>query len=87
MKTNEKDEQRWRELVLHLSQIAAEKGLTHQAIADELGMKRSNVSRFFAGNQCPTLRTFVAVARAVGVLSTFNLKNQKEYLKENKPEY
>ena len=62
---NEKNEQHWRHLVLHLSQMAAEKGLTHQAIADALGMKRSNVSRFFAGNQCPTLRTFVAVARAV----------------------
>jgi len=67
MKTNEKNEQHWRELVLRLSQIAAEKNITHQAIADELGMNRSNVSRFFAGNQCPTLRTFVAVARAVGV--------------------
>ena len=65
MKTNEKDEQHWRELVLHLSQTAAEKGLTHQAIADELGMKRSNVSRFFAGKHCPTLRTFCAVASVV----------------------
>ena len=67
MKTNEPNEQQWRHLVLHLSQTAAEKGLTHQAIADELVMKRSNVSRFFAANQCPTLRTFCAVARAVGV--------------------
>ncbi len=65
MKTNEAFEQHWRELVLHLSQTAAEKSITHQAIADELGMKRSNVSRFFAGNQCPTLRTFCAVARVV----------------------
>jgi transcriptional regulator with XRE-family HTH domain len=65
MKTNEAFEQHWRELVLRLSQIASEKGLTHQAIADELGMKRSNVSRFFAGNQCPTLRTFCAIERVV----------------------
>jgi DNA-binding phage protein len=62
---DETNEQHWRELVLHLSQIAAEKSITHQAIADELGMKRSNVSRFFAANQCPTLRTFCAVARVV----------------------
>jgi transcriptional regulator with XRE-family HTH domain len=65
METNETNEQHWRELVLHLSRIAEEKGITHQAIADELGMQRSNVSRFFAGNQCPTLRTFCAIARAV----------------------
>ena len=72
---NEKNEQHWRHLVLHLSQTAAEKSLTHQAIADELGMKRSNVSRFFAANQCPTLRTFIAVARAVGV-NVLQLKNR-----------
>ena len=62
---DETNEQHWRELVLHLSQIAAEKSITHQAIADELGMKRSNVSRFFAANQCPTLRTFCAIERVV----------------------
>jgi DNA-binding phage protein len=79
---NEANEQHWRELVLHLSQIAAEKGITHQAIADELGMKRSNVSRFFAGNQCPTMRTFVAVARAVGV-NGMQLKNRAGFCPQN----
>lgn len=61
------NEKHWMLLVLILRKISESKGISQQEIADRTGLMRSNVSRMFALQQGPTLRTFLLVARAIGV--------------------
>lgn len=63
--------------VLLLKEIAESKGITQQQIADETGLIRSNVSRFFSLKYKPTLDTFLQVAKSVGVNFFFEDKENK----------
>lgn len=56
----------WKSLVFTLKEIALQKGITHQDIADATGLLRSNVTRIFAARYCPSLDMVVKVAAAVG---------------------
>lgn len=69
------NEQHWRLLVLLLKKVAESKGLTHAEVAEKAGLIRSNVSRLFRLNYAPNLKTFIAVARAVGVHFFFEDKD------------
>lgn len=67
----------WQLLVLLLKEIAESKGITQQQIADDTGLIRSNVSRFFSLRYKPTLDTFLQVAKAVKVNFFFEDKESK----------
>lgn len=57
----------WIVMVRLLKEIADQKGISHQQIADETGMIRSHISRMFAARFCPRLDLFLKVANSVGV--------------------
>lgn len=65
-KENTENEQ-WKLLVLILKEIAENKGISHQQIADETGLVRSNVTRFLGGKYNPSLGMFIKVAKALDV--------------------
>lgn len=67
----------WKVLVLLLKNIAEEKNITQQDIADKTGLIRSNVSRLFSLKYCPSLTIFLAVANAIGVNFFFEDKDDK----------
>lgn len=64
-----------------LANIAHEKGITHQEIADKTGFERSNVTRMFAGRYYPGLNNLLKLADAIGVYMTFEDRDGKTYIK------
>lgn len=66
MNQNNKNQQ-WQLLVLLLKEIADQKNITQNEIADKSGLLQSNVSRFFSLKYKPTLDTFLQVAKAIKV--------------------
>ena len=72
-----KDNYEWQLFVLMLKEIAIEKGITQEIIAQRSGLIQSNVSRIFALKYKPTLDTFLQVAKAVGVNFYFEDKENK----------
>ena len=60
-------EKNWMLLVLMLRKIAESKGISQQQIAELTGLKKSNVSRVFSLDYCPTMRTFLLIATAINV--------------------
>lgn len=71
------ESEHWKVLVLLLKNIAVEKNITQQDIADKTGLIRSNVSRMFSLKYCPSLTIFLAVANAVGINFFFEDKDGK----------
>lgn len=61
------DGQQWELLVLLLKKTAREKGITQHEIAERTGLQQGNVARTFALKYCPTLKTFIQIARALDV--------------------
>lgn len=76
---NEKNNQneQWKLLVLLLKEIAENKGITQNEIADKTGLLQSNISRFFALKYNPTLDTFLQVAKAINVNFFFEDQDSK----------
>ena len=70
----------WKVLVLLLKNVAHEKNITHQEIAEKTGLIKSNVERLFALKYSPSLLVFLAVANAVGVNFYFEDKEEKSDL-------
>ena len=70
-------EKQWKILVLLLQQIAEQKGLTQQEIAQKSEMHQSHVSRFFALKYSPDMRTFLKVAQAIEVNFFFEYRESK----------
>ncbi len=71
------ENEHWMVLVLLLKEIAEEKGITHQQIADETGLIRSNVSRFFSLKYRPGLDVFLQISKAIKVNFFFEDKESK----------
>lgn len=67
----------WKLLVLLLQQIAEQKGLTQQQIAEKSEMHQSHVSRFFALKYAPNMDTFLKVAKAIEVNFLFEDRESK----------
>jgi transcriptional regulator with XRE-family HTH domain len=76
---NNQNEQ-WQLLVLILKEIADQKNVTQQEIADKSGLLQSNVSRFFSLKYKPTLDTFLQVAKAIKVNFFFEDQENKSDL-------
>ena len=70
----------WKILVLLLQQIAEQKGLTQQMIAEKSEMHQSHVSRFFALKYAPDIRTFLKIAQAIQVNFFFEDRESKTNL-------
>lgn len=64
---NHENPQKWRLLVAILKNSAAQKKISHQAIADQTGMLRSSVGRILSGKFIPTLDTFIRIAQGIGI--------------------
>lgn len=54
-------------LCQYLKEVAAERGITHEMIAERTGFQRANVSRMLAGKYSPTLDNFLTLCQAIGV--------------------
>ena len=74
--------EQWQLLVLLLKEIATEKNLTQETIAELSGLQRSNVSRFFSLKYKPTLDTFLQVAKAIKVNFFFEDQESKTDLNQ-----
>lgn len=70
----------WKLLVMLLQQIAEQKGLTQQMIAEKSEMHQSHVSRFFALKYAPDIRTFLKIAQAIQVNFFFEDRESKTNL-------
>jgi transcriptional regulator with XRE-family HTH domain len=71
------NEQQWKLLVFLLDEIRRQKGITQQQIADDTGLIRSNVSRFFSAKFTPDLNHFLIISKAVKVNFYFEDQESK----------
>jgi transcriptional regulator with XRE-family HTH domain len=70
-------ENHWKILVLLLQQIAEQKGLTQQQIAEKSEMHQSHISRFFGLKYSPDTKTFLKIAKSIEVNFFFEDKESK----------
>jgi transcriptional regulator with XRE-family HTH domain len=61
------NEHHWMVLVLLLKEIAQQKGITQQEIAERTGYLQSHIGRVFSLRYVPKMDTFLIIAKAVGV--------------------
>ena len=77
MAENKNQNDQWMLLVLLLKEIAEDKGITQNHIAEQTGMIQSAVSRFFSLKFKPTLDTFLQVSKAIKVNFFFEDQESK----------
>lgn len=70
----------WQLLVLLLKNIASDKGISHLQIAEETGLKKSSVTRFFSVKFKPSLDLFLTIAKAIKVDFFFRDQEDKSDL-------
>lgn len=61
------NEEHWKLLVLLLKEIAKEKNISQEMIAEKTGLLQSNVSRVFSLLYVPRLDTYLKIANAIGI--------------------
>lgn len=57
----------WKEIVTDLKQVAKEKNISINALAELTGMRQSNISRIFSLKYTPKLETVCIIADALNV--------------------
>lgn len=77
MKKENQENEQWKLLVLLLKEIAENKGIKQEEIAQQTGMLQSAVSRFFSLKFKPTLDTFLQIAKAIKVNFFFEDQERK----------
>ena len=77
MAQNKNDNEQWMLLVLLLKEIAGQKSISINEIAEKANMEQSSVSRFFSLKFKPTLHTFLEIAKAIEVNFFFEDKESK----------
>ena len=80
MSNNKNQSEQWMLLVLLLKQIAEQKELTQEIIAEKAQMHQSHISRFFALKYAPNIDTFLKVSKAIGVNFFFESTESKTNL-------
>lgn len=75
MNDQNQNEKHWKDLVLFLKILAAEKGISQSEIAERTGMTQGNIARIFSLKYSPSLKNFIAIAQAVGVNFFFDDKD------------
>ena len=68
------EEKKWKILILLLKQIAKEKKITQQQIADKTNLYRSHINAILNLRVTPRFDLFVKIAAAVGII--FTLKTE-----------
>lgn len=61
------EDEQWKLFILILREIANEKNISQEQIAEITGYQPSNISRFFSMKYSPTLPVFLKICKAVGV--------------------
>lgn len=74
--------EQWQLLVLLLKEIAHEKAITINQIAEKTGLHQSSVSRFFSLKYKPTLDAFLEIAKAIKVNFFFEDQENKSDLNQ-----
>lgn len=82
MSQNTNQNEQWMLLVLILKEIAEEKKITQEEIANDTGMMQSAVSRFFSLKFKPTLDTFLQIAKSIKVNFFFEDQEDKSDLNQ-----
>lgn len=82
MPQNQNQNEQWMLLVLLLKELAGQKGISVNQIAETTGMHQSSVSRFFSLKYKPTLDAFLQVASAVKVNFFFEDQESKTDLNQ-----
>ena len=82
MSQNKNQNEQWMLLVLLLKEIANEKSISINEIAERSKMEQSSVSRFFSLKFKPTLPTFLEIAKAINVNFFFEDKDSKTDLNQ-----
>lgn len=59
------NEQHWRLLVLFLKEVATDRGITQEQLAEATGFTQSNIARIFSLKYTPKLSTYLAIAQAL----------------------
>lgn len=77
MNNNQNQNEQWMLLVLILKNIAEQKKLTQEIIAEKAQMHQSHISRFFGLKYAPYIRTFLKIAKAIGVNFFFEDQESK----------
>jgi len=67
MINEEKYREKSREYCRKLQEIASERNITHEMIAERTHFERSNVSRMLSGKYSPSLENFLKLSEAVGI--------------------
>ena len=67
MNNQPNNEEHWKLLVLLLKEIAKEKNISQEMIAEKTGLLQSNVSRVFSLLYVPRLDTYLKIANAIGI--------------------
>lgn len=80
MSQNTNQNEQWMLLVLLLKEIADEKKITQEQIANYTGMLQNSVSRFFSLKFKPTLHTFLQISKAIKVNFFFEDQESKSDL-------
>lgn len=64
---------RWmsQQFCLFMSGVAQQKGITHDAIAEQTGIARPNVTRALNGSHVPSFQTVIRIAAVIGVKIEF----------------
>lgn len=63
--SDEKYQEARRMLCRYIVNVAKEKGITQEQIAEKTGFTQSNISRMLAGRYSPSLENFIRLAEAV----------------------
>ena len=82
MSQNQNQNEQWMLLVLLLKEVAIEKSISINEIAERSKMEQSSVSRFFSLKFKPTLPTFLEIAKSIGVNFFFEDKESKTDLNQ-----
>jgi transcriptional regulator with XRE-family HTH domain len=82
MLENKNQNEQWMLLVLLLKEIAEEKKISQEEIANNSEMHQSHISRFFSLKYKPNLDTFLKVAKAIKVNFFFQDQEDKSDLNQ-----
>lgn len=77
MSKNNNNEQDWQVLVLLLKEVAKERNINQEQLADMTDLKQSSISRLFGLKFCPNMRTYLAVAKALELNVFFEPRDSK----------
>lgn len=77
---NKGNEEHWMLLVLLLKEVADQRGISQEKLAEMSGLKQSNISRMFSMKYCPNLRTYLRLSKALQLNVFFETRDAEDDL-------